>query len=163
MTHRMVGLRGACIAVVAACLASACDSNDMPTYPGAWNVSGQWTGQVVITQDPDDSKWPDDAVTISSATIDGDTLSIDVSFGGGCRDHSFALLAETAWMESYPVQVRVRLAHDGNGDMCRALLTRVVRFDLSPLKAAYAASYQTTTGMIQLRLDDAPSMPTYGF
>jgi len=146
------------------CVATACADPAAPLVPnGLWTAAGHWAGSIVITQDPDDPRWPSDAVTINTVSVDGDSLTLNVSFAGGCKDHTFALLAETIWMESSPVQVRVRLAHDAHDDTCEAWLTRVVRFDLSPLKTAYAASYQATTGAIKLRLDNSPVVPTYGF
>jgi hypothetical protein len=117
---------------------------------------------VVIVEDPDDPKWPDYPVTIHSSAIVGDSLELTVSFGGGCRDHTFALLANGAWMESNPVQTGVRLAHDGSGDPCDALLSRTLRFDLSPLKTAYANSYQTATGIIRLNVQGSSSV-TYSW
>lgn len=128
---------------------------------GNWSTTGSWEGRVVITDDQ--SRYPADAVTIVSATIDGDTLNLTVSYGGGCSDHAFGMLAATAWMESYPVQVGMRLAHDAHGDACKALLARTLRFDLTPLKAAYAASYQSATGKISLRIAGSPMSPTYSF
>jgi hypothetical protein len=64
-------------------------------------------------------------------------------------------------MESYPVQVGVKLAHDANGDNCKALLSRVLRFDLSPLKAAYSASYQATSGIMKLNIRGTAASPVY--
>ncbi len=162
MKPALPALRIATIAVFLAA-APACAPDDIVGAGGYWTPAGHWAGQVIITQDPDDARWPADAVTITSATVQGDSISLDVTYGGGCRDHSFALLANTAWMESYPVQVRVRLAHEGMGDRCKALLARTVRFDLSPLRSVYASSYGTATGVIRLRLDNAPSSPTYAF
>jgi hypothetical protein len=73
--------------------------------------------------------------------VEGDTLSLDVQYGGGCAEHRFALLVDPAFMESQPVQVVARLAHDAGGDMCRALLTRTLRFDLTRLRQRYVAAY----------------------
>jgi hypothetical protein len=61
-------------------------------------------------------------------------------------------------MESYPVQTGVRLAHAADGDTCKALLSRALRFDLSPLKSAYANSYQTATGIIRLHVAGSNSV-----
>jgi hypothetical protein len=120
---------------------AACSSPRGPLPNGFWSINDTWSGQIVITPDADAPQWPSDPVTIHAVEVKGDSLELTVSYGGGCGDHSFMLLADAAWMESYPVQTGVRLAHDAKGDACEALLTRVLRFDLSPLKAAYAASY----------------------
>jgi hypothetical protein len=44
-------------------------------------------------------------------------------------------------MESFPVQVRAFLSHDGKKDPCDAIVTRALSFDLRPLKRAYQESY----------------------
>jgi hypothetical protein len=144
--------------------AIACSESTEPQLPnGFWSINDTWSGQIVITPDADAPQWPSDPVTIHAVEVKGDSLELTVSYGGGCRDHSFMLLADAAWMESYPVQTGVRLAHDAKGDACEALLTRVLRFDLSPLKAAYVASYRTASGIIRLNVRGAPSNPTYSW
>ena len=142
----------------------ACSKATEPAIPnGHWSASNTWAGQVVITPDTDAPHWPSDQVTIQGFTIRGDSLELAVTFGGGCRDHGFTLLSDAAWMESYPVQVGVKLAHDANGDNCKALLSRVLRFDLSPLKAAYAASYQATSGIMKLNIRGTSASPVYSW
>lgn len=151
--------------VVGAALMAGCadpTANDLAQGIGSWS-GNEWTSRVIITGDPNDSQWPADPVTIHSAVIKGDSLELSVSYGGGCRDHWFALLANGAWMESYPVQTGIRLAHDAKGDGCKALLTRTLRFDLEPLKAAYASSYQAATGIIRLNLAGATASITYSW
>ena len=140
----------------------ACSDASEPAAPnGNWSASNTWSGQVVITPDANDPRWPSDQVTIQGFTIRGDSLELAVTFGGGCRDHAFVLLSDAAWMESYPVQVGVKLAHDANGDNCKALLSRVLRFDLSPLKAAYTTSYQATSGIMKLNIRGTTASPVY--
>ena len=144
--------------------AVACSDTTEPNLPnGYWSASNTWAGQVIITPNTDASHWPSDQVTIQGFTIRGDSLELAVTFGGGCRDHQFLLLSDAAWMESYPVQVAVKLAHDANGDNCKALLSRVLRFDLSPLKAAYAASYQSATGVMKLNIRGTTASPVYSW
>lgn len=145
-------------------VAFGCSETTEPDVPnGFWSASNTWAGQVVITPNADASYWPSDPVTIQEFAIRGDSLELSVTFGGGCRDHTFILLSDAAWMESYPVQVGVKLAHDANGDNCKALLSRVLRFDLSPLKAAYAVSYQATTGIMRLNIRGTSVSPLYSW
>jgi hypothetical protein len=144
-------------------MAACADPTDPAPPNGFWSINDTWSGQIVITPNINAPQWPSDAVTIEGFVVNGDSLELAVSYGGGCRDHAFTLLADAAWMESYPVQIGVRLAHDAQGDMCKALLSRVLRFDLSPLKAAYAASYQTASGIIRLNIRGATASPTYAW
>lgn len=133
---------------------AAChDTTTEPGQPnGYWSLSSTWEGQIVITENTSGPQWPSDPVTITSAVVKGDTLELWANYGGGCRAQSFLLLSDAAWMESYPVQVGVRLARDAQGDHCKALLSRMLRFDLAPLKAAYNEAYQTSTGILRLNL-----------
>jgi hypothetical protein len=82
-----------------------------------------------------------DRADIVSSEIVGDRLHLRVQHAGGCARHDFALIHSGVFMESLPVQTRLQLAHDANGDNCRALLTRDLSFDLAPLKAAYQQAY----------------------
>lgn len=100
--------------------------------------------------------WGTDAYTINAATLEGDTLRINVSYSGGCETHAFTLVAEEQFLESFPVQLRVSLAHNANSDTCEALITEDYHFDLTPIKEAYQTGYRTDTGEIALRLKDAP-------
>lgn len=140
--------------MLALVLATGCsDTMTDPGVPnGFWSFGDIWSGQVVITEDTDAPQWPSDPATIRSAEVRGDSLELTVNYGGGCREHSFLLLSDAAWMESNPVQVGVKLSHDAKGDFCDALLSRTLRFDLTPLKVAYNSAYQTTSGTIRLNI-----------
>ena len=97
-----------------------------------------------------------DAYTINAATLQAGTLTLNVSYSGGCETHAFTLVAEERFLESFPVQLHVSLAHNANSDTCEARITEDYHFDLTPLKEAYQLGYQTDTGTIVLRLKDAP-------
>lgn len=88
--------------------------------------------------------------------IEHDTLAITLSYSGGCEDHEFTLVASDAFAESYPVQLDVSLAHEANGDRCRAYLTETYGFDLTPIKTLYREAYLEDAGTIVLLLRDAP-------
>ena len=92
-----------------------------------------------------------DPAEVLAARIDGDRLHLQVRFGGGCRDHHFSLLHGGVFMESEPVQTRLQLAHDAHEDPCRALLSRELTFDLTPLRRSYEAAY-ARTGTIVIHL-----------
>ena len=142
------------LAVLALFAGIACNDTTTDTIEpnGFWSLSSIWAGQVVIAENTDAPQWPSDPVTIVSAEVKGDSLELIVNYGGGCRAQSFLLLSDAAWMESYPVQVGVRVARDAQGDNCKALLSRMLRFDLSPLKAAYNEAYHSATGIIRLNI-----------
>lgn len=72
--------------------------------------------------------------TLTSAKVDKDSLKVTVQYGGGFRDHSFRLMSDGVATKSLPRQQRVRIDHEGNGDMGRALITEEKAFDLNPLR-----------------------------
>ena len=88
--------------------------------------------------------------------IRDNTLTITMSYSGGCEDHDFTLVAADAFMESYPVQLAVSVAHDAHGDRCRAYLTETYGFNLTPVKTLYQEAYQEDAGTIVLRLQGTP-------
>lgn len=140
------------IALILGLLACAEPSDPSSVPNTVFSETDTHTGQVIITEDASDPRWPSDQVTISAAEVKGDSLWMTVSFGGGCRGHTFLLLADGAWMESYPVQLGVRLAHEDNNDNCKALLSRLLKFDLTPLKVAYTNSYGPAPGIIRINV-----------
>jgi hypothetical protein len=112
--------------------------------------------RVELTGTP--GRWPADMLTIDSAVVKSDTLYAHVSHGGGCREHEYAAVAWNGWLESHPVQVGVFVAHDADGDLCRAFLRRVLRFDLLPLREAYARSYGAGPAEVVLRLTELATL-----
>ena len=97
-----------------------------------------------------------DEYALNSATITDDILNISVSYGGGCEEHQFTLVVSDTFLESFPVQLPVSIAHNANGDTCAAYPTENYRFDLTPIKTMYQAAYRQEAGTIILRLKDAP-------
>ena len=134
-------------------LAIGCDRMESQLIDKIDEVSGD-DSTTVIAMDPD--AWGTDTYVINAATVEDGTLRVNVSYSGGCETHAFTLVAEPRFLESLPVQLRVSLAHNANGDTCEAWITEDHVFDLTPLKEVYQKGYQTDTGTIVLRLKDAP-------
>lgn len=96
-----------------------------------------------------------DRYVLNTATVADDMLTLNVSFGGGCKLHQFTLVASASFLESFPVQLHIFLAHNANGDLCRAWLTEDLQFDLTPIKTLYQNAYRQEAGTIILQLKDA--------
>lgn len=76
-----------------------------------------------------------DPITIKGAHIEGNCLIIDVSYGGGCEEHDFRLERMPLFCGTPPLPPTIlSLTHDGNGDLCQALLFKSLSFDLSSLQ-----------------------------
>lgn len=115
-------------------------------------------GRVVIVEATGQGRgrWGADPYELNAATIMGDTLTVTVSYSGGCETHQFTLVASNVFLESYPVQLGASLAHDANGDTCERWVTEDWDFDLTPIKRMYQEAYQEDAGTIVLRLEHAP-------
>ena len=99
-----------------------------------------------------------DAFALNTATIDGDILKVSLSYSGGCEAHQFTLVASEAFLEPFPVQLHVYIAHNANGDPCEAYPTEDYHFDLTPIKTRYQEAYREEAGTIVLRLKNAPNI-----
>ena len=72
--------------------------------------------------------------SVQGASVDKDTLNVTVQYGGGFREHAFRLVADGVATKSLPRQQQIRIEHEGNGDMGRALITQEKAFDLRPFR-----------------------------
>lgn len=126
------------------------DSSDVVDVPDVIDRS------TVIISDRVESFGVDEYV-LNTAVITGDTLSVSVSFSGGCKEHQFTLVTDGMFLESDPVQLRLSLAHDANNDPCAAFPTEEHQFDLSSIKSLYQSAYQQESGVIILVLKDTPN------
>ena len=76
------------------------------------------------------------AVTdILKTSIEGNILTIEVSYSGGCNEHEFQLYFDGTYMKSLPPKVNFILTHDDKGDVCRSMVEKKLNFDIS--KAQY--------------------------
>ncbi|MBT4791076.1 MAG: hypothetical protein HON90_05855 [Halobacteriovoraceae bacterium] len=70
---------------------------------------------------------------VVSASVDAvkKTITVRVSYGGGCEDHKFSLEIGRC-LESYPVQCTAKV-YDKTTDRCEALIRRNVSFSFEEL------------------------------
>jgi len=84
-----------------------------------------------VCPDPNDG----DPLTVESAEMNGDVLTVEVTYGGGCADHSItACWINTGCATSDPPQTGLALVHDAGGDSCKALVSETLTYDLSPMR-----------------------------
>ena len=72
----------------------------------------------------------DKATSIKAVSLDGDIMSVTVSYSGGCEAHAFELYSNQRYMKSLPPQLNLFLVHERNGDMCRELIEQTLKFDI---------------------------------
>lgn len=96
--------------------------------------------------------------------VDGNTLQIDVSYGGGCEEHVFAICwPDQSFAESDPVQASLEIWHGGPPDYCDAMLSETLEFDLTYLHDQWQMSYGADGGTIILNVEGAPESVEYTF
>jgi len=92
-----------------------------------------------------------DGFTLKAISIKVDTLFIEVTHGGGCKQHDYKLfMSPSVFAESFPVQASLYLRHNANGDLCKALLQSQICFDLRPVAEQYRKFYG---GLAPIRLN----------
>lgn len=89
---------------------------------------------------------------LEDVQIQGDVLKVKLSHGGGAAPHDFAMSRSGGFFETMPVQVDLKLSHDGHGDRAEAYVIENLSFDLAPLKKEYQAAYRQEHGTIALNL-----------
>lgn len=142
-------------------LAAACGSSRDPA--GLTSGDGSVAAAAIVETGGEDRAWPTDPILVRTAAIRGDSLYLEAEHGGGCATHAYGLVVGPAWLESYPVQIGGVLAHDANGDHCRALLRPSLAFSLVPVRDAYRQMYQQTSGTIVINLQPGGHRLEYRF
>ncbi len=98
--------------------------------------------------------WGGDHHVLNDAAVDGDILTLNVSYGGGCEPHEFTLVISGSFVDAEPVELHAVLAHDANNDSCEAFLTEEYIFDLDVIKTRCQDRYRQDAGTVVLLLDD---------
>lgn len=105
---------------------------------------------IKITDLPADSLRRD-GFALKKIVIFADTLVLDITHGGGCKEHEYALfMSPSVFGESYPVQANLYLQHQADGDACKALLQPKLCFNLRPVAEQYRKFYG---GLAPIRLN----------
>ncbi len=142
------------VMLAASCLA-ACVSTSEPSLTATRDAA-------VLVDDVNDPAWPADHIVIDSAVVTADgRVRLFTWYGGGCEEHAVALLVGTAMMESHPVRLRARLAHNANGDPCDAIVYSTFEFQLEPVRRHFRRSYPSGPGVLVLGIDG--TAVTYSF
>lgn len=96
--------------------------------------STQKEGAMSTADTPGVSTPPSAPFTVVSLEVVADSLIAELRYGGGFKDHDFTLASGGAATKSLPRQQPLRILHDADGDMGRALITSREAFDLRPFQ-----------------------------
>jgi hypothetical protein len=91
------------------------------------------TKEVGILHEYQYDKLKMDGFRLDSDYVEGDTIRLKVSYGGGCRIHEFKLW-KLPTIPGPNQKTELLLDHDSNGDMCEAWITEWLEFSLKPIR-----------------------------
>ncbi len=100
------------------------------------------------------SKPPSAPLDVMQATIQGDSLVVQVAYSGGCAEHAFELVAAGPQLRSLPPKQPLMIAHEANGDACRSRIEEILAFDLRPHR-------MSPTGLTVILFNDSTLMYRY--
>jgi hypothetical protein len=83
---------------------------------------------------------------IDSVKIIRDVLSVFVNYSGGCKEHHFDLISNGVYTKSSPPQIALCLKHINNEDMCRKLIMKELKFNISKIKCKGSKSLLVKIG-----------------
>lgn len=88
---------------------------------------------IVLLATIGDHKEEGDAVTIREVKLNGNVLTLSVTYSGGCAKHSFSLVGSGNISKSLPPRRSISLIHKSQGDQCKKAVMEDLLFDLSEL------------------------------
>lgn len=143
--------RWAMLGAVAGTVAVACSDpiGPVPAHP----ENREYRIPTFVEEGPGRLRWRRDPVEIGNSLVRDDELVVEVTYGGGCREHEFTMVFSDTFLESDPVQSVALLAHDAGGDTCEALIAVTLVADLRALRNLWRRSYQAESGTIVIRTD----------
>ncbi|MBD3298024.1 MAG: hypothetical protein GF341_05160 [candidate division Zixibacteria bacterium] len=94
--------------------------------------------------DADPQEWQLDHFSLTSMSVQNDSVRIGLMYSGGCKEHQFALFMRPGFIKTNPAQVELYLQHDDQGDPCRTVSTVVtdtLSFHIAPIQTHYANTF----------------------
>jgi len=71
-----------------------------------------------------------DSIRILNASIDGNIVTFEVAYSGGCETHEFSLIGSPMIAKSLPPIRSVVLLHRANNDVCKKYVVENIKFDI---------------------------------
>ncbi|MCO5260570.1 MAG: hypothetical protein M9916_10535 [Crocinitomicaceae bacterium] len=79
------------------------------------------------------AKESDPIMSIDAIEVNENTLYIDITYGGGCKDHEFEIIGSEAIAKSLPPIRAVQIVHHANEDNCRSIVKKRLEVDITDL------------------------------
>lgn len=98
--------------------------------------SADGTKKVIVVPNREIPEAKGKTYRIKSFSILGDILSIDVTYRGGCGQHTFELYSNGLLKKSLPPQIDVYLEHKKENETCTEDMKQTLKLDISSLKNA---------------------------
>lgn len=95
--------------------------------------SGQTNSNIMLTATIGEVNVASDPVSISDIRVQGNTMFIDVSYSGGCKEHVFLLTGSSMIAKSLPPIRHIQLVHESNDDMCKKMVMQTLEIDIKAL------------------------------
>lgn len=105
--------------------------------------------EIVVTATIGEMSKTSDPMTISSVQINGNDMIIEVTYSGGCGEHSFQVIGSSTIAKSLPPVRSIQLVHNANKDECEKMIIQKIKVDISELaykKEAGSEIYLTLEG-----------------
>ena len=100
----------------------------------ASSVDGGQSIPVLIVQDNYKPAKDNGLFNINQVTLNKNLITIDVQYSGGCAEHEFKLYTDKNYSKSQPPKLNLTLEHNPNGDMCKAIKSEQIVFDVTNAK-----------------------------
>jgi hypothetical protein len=144
------------------CTNCHCEQPIDPEATPAWAEASGLTGcpplpQIQVCAAPTS----DQNLEVTPLYLSGDALALKIQTGGGCEEHPMRLCTDGSFLESNPVQLKLWVVDDGKPDLCDAIITEQLVFDLSPLQKLYRDGYPNSAGAIILTGDGNGMLYTF--
>ena len=85
-----------------------------------------------------------------SMSIENNILRINVGYGGGCEEHTFAACWDGSITKTNPSTLTLSMSHDDHDDLCDAFVQRDLFIDLTGIPAGFGAPARSGESSIRL-------------
>jgi hypothetical protein len=106
---------------------ASCKQTEPISENGEFDMNAAYLSDIISNDDYVDP------YNILDVFINKNTMSLIVSYGGGCSTHEFQLAGSSNIMKSLPPKREIQLLHNGNNDLCKMLITDTISFNIENL------------------------------